>query len=114
MTIAGVHEMPRGDILLAHAEIAERLEGPELIKRMQADPLIVLRHRIVLGNAAFTNDARHRLRLRHALLFHQKLESPIAPAARRHLEHAGLVAVCIDDSPDTQALQQSTLRNAFG
>lgn len=58
-----VHEMTRGNVFLAHAEIAECLEGPKLIKRMQADPLIVLRHRIVLGDAPFTHNARHRLRL---------------------------------------------------
>ena len=81
---------------------------------MQADPLVVLRQRIVFGNAPFANDARHRLRLRHALLLHQKLERAIAPAARRHLEHAGLVAVGVDDRPDVQALQQRTLRDAFG
>jgi hypothetical protein len=106
--------MPRGNIFLGQAEIAERLEGPELIQRMQADPLVILRHRIVLGNATFTNDARHRLRLRHALLFHQKFESAIAPTAGRHLEYAGLVAICIDDGPNTQALQERSLRNAFG
>jgi hypothetical protein len=42
--------MPRGKVFPGHAEIAERLEGSELIKRMQADPLIILRHRSVLGN----------------------------------------------------------------
>ena len=62
----------------------------------------------------FANDAWHRLRLRHALLFHQELESAIVPAARGHLEHAGLVAICINDGPDTQTLQKRTLRDALG
>jgi hypothetical protein len=46
--------------------------------------------------------------------FYQELESAIAPAARWHLEHAGLVAICIDDGPDTQTLQKRTLRDALG
>jgi len=46
------------------------------------------------------------------LLLHQKLESTIAPAACGHLEHAGLIAICIDDSPDTQALQERSVRDA--
>ena len=54
----------------------------------------------------FVNPAivKQRLRLGQALLLHQKLECTIAPAASRHLEHAGLVAICIDNGPDTQAL----------
>lgn len=61
-----------------------------------------------------THDARDGFSLCHSLLFHQKLQSAIAPAARRHFEHAGLVAICIDDGPDVQALQQGTLRDALG
>ena len=41
-------------------------------------------------------------------------EGAIAPAARRHLEHAGLAAVGIDDGPNAEALQERTLRDAFG
>src|SRR5258707_7356573 len=106
--------MPRGSVFLAHAEIAERVEGTILIKRMQADPLIILRHRIVLSNATFTNDARHRLRLRHALLFHQKFESTIAPPARGYLEHPRLTPLGVDDGPNAEALQQGALRNSLG
>ena len=46
-----VHEVPGGDVFLAHAEVAEDLEGPKLIERMQTDPLVVLRHGESLDDA---------------------------------------------------------------
>jgi hypothetical protein len=49
-------------------------------------------------------------RLRQALLLHQQLERPVAAAAGRHLEHAGLGAIGIEDRPDVQALQERALR----
>ena len=39
------HEMPRGDVLFAHAAIAQDLERAELIERMQADAFVVLGER---------------------------------------------------------------------
>src|SRR5260370_9732813 len=74
---------------------------------MQTDPLVILSQGIVLGETVVPDHARDRLRLRHALLLHQQFEGSIAPAAGRHLEHAGLLAVFIEDRPDAQALQQS-------
>ncbi len=106
--------MPGGDILLAQAGVAQGLEGAELIERMQADALVILGERVVLGDAALADDAGNRLRLRHALLLDQKLERAIAPAAGRHLEHAGLVALGIEDRPDVQALQQRALGDVLG
>ena len=106
--------MPGRNIFFAQAGVAQSLESSKLIERMQADPLVILRKRVILGDAALANNARNRLRLRHALLLHQKFQRAIAPAARRHLEHAGLVTLGIDDGPDIQALQQGTLRDAFG
>ena len=61
---------------------------------------------ILLGDAALAHDAGNRLRLRQALLLDQQFQRPVAPAAGRDLEHAGLVALGIDDRPDVQALQQ--------
>jgi hypothetical protein len=46
------------------------------------------------------DDTRDGLRLRHSLLLHQQLKGAVAPAAGRHLEHTGFLAVGIDDRPD--------------
>jgi hypothetical protein len=34
--------VPCGDVLFAHTAVAQELECPELIDRMQTDPLVVL------------------------------------------------------------------------
>ena len=108
------HEMPGRNIFFAQASVAQSLESSKLVQRMQADPLVILRERVILGNATLAHDARNGLRLCHALLLHQKFQRTIAPATRRHLEHAGLVALGIDDGSNAQALQQGALRDAFG
>lgn len=46
--------------------------------------------------------------------FTSNFEGTIAPAARRHFEHAGLIAFGINDSPDAEALQQRARCDAFG
>ena len=96
--------MPRGDILFAHATVTQQLERAELIERMQADPLVILGEGIVLGDAAIPDDAGDRLRLRHTLLLHQQFERAVAASTGGHLEHAGLLAVGIDDRTNAQAL----------
>src|ERR1700716_579814 len=105
--------MPCSDVFLAQPGVAQSLEGSELIERVQTDPLVILRKRIILGDATLADDARNWLRLRHALLLHEKFQRTIAPPTRRHLEHAGLVALRIGDGPDIQALQQGALRDAL-
>ncbi|MDA9390456.1 hypothetical protein WN73_07050 [Bradyrhizobium sp. CCBAU 45394] len=97
--------MPGSDVFLAHATLVETLERAELIEGVQADPLVILRKRVVFRDALVAHNARNRLRLRHALLLHKQFEGTIAPAARWHLEHAGLIAFGINDSPDAEALQ---------
>ena len=106
-------KMARCDVFLAHAEVPQRLEGAELIERMQPDPLVIFGNRVVLRDAAFADDARNHLRLCHALLLDQKLESAIAAAAGGHLEHAGLVAVIVDYGTHVETLQQSALCDAL-
>jgi hypothetical protein len=108
------HKVPGSDFLLAHATLLEPLECAELIEGVQADPLVVLCERVILGNAPVANDARNSLRLRHALLLHKQFEGAIAPAARRHFEHAGLVPLGINDGPNVEALQERTGRDALG
>ena len=98
-----------GDLLLAGALVAQRLEGAELVERMQGGALDVLGERILLGrdlDRGVAHDAGHRRRLGKALLLHQQLERPVAAAAGGDLEHAGLGAVGVEDRPDVEALQQ--------
>src|SRR5260370_19329196 len=106
--------MARGDIFLAEASIAQSLERSELVERMQADPLVILRKRVILSDTALADDARNSLRLRHALLLHEKFQRSIAPPARRNLEHAGRVALAIGDGPNAHALHEGALSYAFG
>ena len=106
-----------GDLLLAGALVAQRLEGAELVQRMQGDALDVLGQRILLRrdlDCRIAHDAGDRGRLRKALLLHQALEGPVAAAAGRDLEHAGLGALGIEDRPDVEALQEPAPGDVLG
>ena len=103
-----------GDLLLGLALFAKRQESAELIERMQRRPLDVLGQRVLLRNATFAHDARHRRGLGQTLLFRQQLQRPEAPAAGGDLEHAGLDAGAIDDGPDAEALKQAASSDVLG
>src|ERR1700722_16311519 len=105
--------MPGRNISFAQASVAQSLEGSKLVERMQPDPLVIFGERVVLGNTTLTHDTGNGLRFGHTLLLHKKLQRTIASAAGRHLEHASLVPLAIEDCPNIQALQQSTLRDTF-
>ncbi len=107
-------EKPRRDLLLAKPLVAQRLERTELVQRMQRFAMDVLGERVLLGNASHPHDAGHSLRLRHALLLHEKLKGAIAPAAGRDLEHAGLGTLGVEHRPDIQALQQGAAGDVLG
>lgn len=81
---------------------------------MKPYPLAILCKRVVFSDAALAHDTRNGLRLRHALLLHQKVQRAIAPATCQHLEHAGLIAIGVDNRPHVETLQERTLRDAFG
>ena len=81
---------------------------------MKPYPLVILCKRVVFSDAALAHDTRNGLRLCHALLLHEKLQRAIAPAAGRHLEHAGLIAFGVHNRPHIETLQERTLRDAFG
>jgi hypothetical protein len=107
-------EEPRGDVLLAQSLLAQRLEGAELIERMQGLAMNVLGERVLLGETAGPHDAGHRLRLAHALLLDQQFKRPKAAASGRNLEHAGVLAVAIDDRTDAEALQECAPGDVVG
>src|SRR6516225_9584526 len=107
-------EEPRGDVLLAQALLAQDLECAKLVERMKIRALDILRKRIFLGQALGPHHARYGLGLVHALLLDQEFEGPVAAATRRHLEHAGLLAVGVHHRPDIEALEKRAPGNVFG
>ena len=64
--------------------------------------------------AGIADHARNRRGLRQALLLHQQLERPVAAAAGRDLEHAGLGALGVEDRPDVEALEQRAPGDVLG
>ena len=108
------HEEAGGDLLLAQALVAQRLEGAELVEGMEGDALDVLGQRILLGDPALAHDAGHGRGLRQALLLDQQFERPEAAAAGRHFEHAGLLAFRVENRPDAEALQQRAVGDVLG
>ena len=108
------HEEARGDLLLGEALVDQRPEGAELVDGVQRLALRVLRERILLGDAVFLDDAGHGRGLREPFRLDQALERPVAPAARRHLVHAGWVAVGALHGTDTEALQQAASGDVLG
>ena len=113
-TTVGFTKEPCGDLFIAEALLTQCLEGAELIERVECDALDVLGQRIFLGDSAVTYHAWHRRGLGQALLFDQQFQRAEAAAAGRHLEHAGLVAVGIDDHADAKALQERAPGDVFG
>ena len=108
------HEEPGGDLLVAKPLVAQRLEGAELVERMERDALDVLGQRILLGDATLAHHAGDRRGLRQALLLDQQFERPEAPAAGRDFEHAGLLAFGVENRPDAEALQERASGDVLG
>ena len=91
-----------GEVTYPGQRSKQQLERAELIERMQADPLVILGEGIVLGDATIPDDAGDRLRLRHTLLLDQQFQRAVATTTSGYLEHAGLLAVGIDDRTNAQ------------
>ena len=108
------HEEGGGDLLLGLALLTQGDEGAELVERMQGRPLDVLGQAVLLGEAVGADDARDGRGAGKALLLHQQLQRPVAPAAGRHLVHAGLGTAVIEDRPHGQALQQRAPGDVLG
>ena len=109
-------EEARGDLLLAQALVAQGLEGAELVERMQGDALDILGQRILFrrNSVPVAHHAGHGHGLGHALLLDQQFERPVAAAAGRHLEHAGLLALGVEHRPDAEALQERAPGDVLG
>ena len=114
-----VHDIHRDeegsrDLLLGLALLAQRDEGAELVEGVQRRPLHVLGEAVLLGEAVGAHDAGDGRGAGKALLLDQQLQCPEAPAAGRHLVHAGLGAALVEHRPDGQALQQRAPGDVLG
>jgi hypothetical protein len=76
--------------------------------------LNILGETVLLGRPVGAHDAGDWSGARQALLLHQQLERPIAPASGGNLEHAGLRAVGVEHRTDGDALQQRAAGDVFG
>jgi hypothetical protein len=77
---------------------------------MQRRAFDILGERIFLGEdggRGIAHHAGHRGGLAQALLLHQKLQRPVAAAAGGNLEHAGLLALGVEDGADVEALDEA-------
>ena len=81
---------------------------------MERGALHVLGEAVLLGDAVGAHDAGDRRGAGEALLLHQQLQRPVAPAAGRHLVHAGLGAALVEHRPDGEALQQRAPGDVLG
>ena len=103
-----------GDLLLGLAFLTQRLESAELVERMKRRALDVFGQGVFLGDAALAHDARDRGGLCEPLLLDQQFERPVAAAAGRNLEHAGLLAFGVEHRPDAEALQERAPGDILG
>ena len=105
------------DLLFGLALLAQCLKGAELIERMERSAVDVLGQRVFFGgdvDAGIAHDAGHGCGLGETLLFDEELERPVAPAAGRNLEHAGLHAVGVENGSDVEALQERAPGDVLG
>ena len=102
------------DLFLGLTFLAHRLEGAELIERMERRPLDVLRKAVLLGEAFGADDAGHGRGAVEATLLHQEFERPVTAPAGGHLEHAGLLAGFVKYRPDREARQQRAAGDVLG
>ena len=103
-----------GDLLLALALLAHRLEGAELVERVQRRALDVLGEAVLLGEPVGAHDAGHGRGPRQPLLLDQQLERPEAAPAGRDLEHAGLGAALVEHGPHGEAGEQRAPGDVLG
>ena len=111
---AGRDEEHCGDLLFRLALLAHRLEGTELVERMQRRALNILRKAVLFRQTFGAHDAGHGCGLVEAALFHEEFERAVASPARRDLEHAGLGAVFVEEGPDGEAREQRAPRDVLG
>jgi hypothetical protein len=111
---AGRDEEGGRDLLLGAALLAHRLEGAELVERVQRRALDVLGQAVLLGEPVGAHDAGHQRGLVHALLFHEQLERPEPPPAGGDRVHAGLGAAVVQHGPHGDGTEQRPPRDVLG
>ena len=96
---AGRDEEGGRDLLLGATLLAHRLEGTELVERVQRRALDVLGEAVLLREPVGAHDAGHKCSLVHAFLFHEQFQRPEPPPAGGDRVHAGLGTVLIQNGP---------------
>ena len=104
------------DLLVTHEVlVAQRLEGPELVERVQGLAHGVLGEAVLLGSNTFClDDAGHRRVLGEALRFHQQLQRREASPARNDGIPAGLRPGLVEHGPHVQRLQEAAAADVLG
>ena len=106
-------EERRRDLFLRLSLLAQRQERAELVERMERGALDVLGEAVFLGQPLGAHHARDRSVAGEPLLLDQEFERAEAASAGRHLEHASLGALIVEDGPDGKALQQRAASDVF-
>ena len=111
---AGRDEEGRGDLLLDAAFLAHRLEGAELVERVQRRALDVLGQAVLFGQPIGADDAGDKCCLVHALLLDEQFQRPKPPPAGGDRVHAGLGAVLVPHGPHGDGAEQRPPRYVLG
>lgn len=99
---------------LDFALLAHRLEGAELVERMQRRSLNGLGQAAILGELIGTHDAGQQSGLVHALLLHEQFQRAKPPPASGDLVYAGLGATGIQRRPHNDGAEQRPPRDVLG
>ena len=111
---AGRDEEGCRDLLLSAALLAHRLEGAELVERMQWRALDVLGETVLLGEPVGAHNAGHQRGLVHALLLDEQFQRPEPPPAGRDRVHAGLGTALVQHGPHGDGAEQRPPRDVLG
>jgi hypothetical protein len=106
-----------GDILLADAAPDQRLEGLELIERMECFAVDVLGEAVFLGRdrgGRVADVAGDRCGLRETLGLDQQFERPEPATAGRDLEDAGFHTVAVEHRADVEVLKKTAMTDILG
>ncbi|CAH1664149.1 hypothetical protein CHELA40_12495 [Chelatococcus asaccharovorans] len=110
-----------GDVVVVTHEVDGHLSGSLLPPELGGKGLELFDKSVagliaenIDGAVSVGHDARHERGLVEALLLHKQFQRPIAPAARRNLEHAGFRAFGVDDGTDVQRLNEAKSGDRFG
>jgi len=108
-------EEARGDVVFILTLFPQSLEGPELVERVEVDPMHVFgKGTLDLRRCRLADDAGDTGGFREPFLGDEALEGPVAATAGRNPVETGLVAIGVELRPDIEAGEQAAPRDVFG